>query len=105
MQPTLQPAALQPDVSLLVVLLFAALNPAVIAVAWAMGRRCDQAAKLIVAGFAAALAGFALLWLAAYLRLPYAASAGRAASGIFAAQLVFGMGWAALAYRLRHRGS
>jgi hypothetical protein len=66
-----------------------------------MGRRCDQSAKLLIAGFAAALAGFALLWIATYLRLPYMPSAGRAASGIFVASLVFGTLWAAVG---RHFG-
>lgn len=101
MPPTLQPAALQADVSLLTVLAFAALNPAVLAVGWMMGRRCDQAGKLVVAGFAAALAGFALLWLAALLRLPFVADPSRAASGIFAAQVLVGAAWAALAYATR----
>jgi len=101
MQPVLQPAALQGDVSLLTVLAFALLNPAVIAVGWLMGRRCDQAGKLVVAGFAAALAGFALLWLAALLRLPFVADPSRAAAGIFAAQVVVGGVWAAIAYATR----
>jgi hypothetical protein len=103
MPPTIQPAALQPDVSLVVVLLFAALNPATIFVAWQMGRRCDQPAKLLIAGFAAALAGFMLLWIAAWLRIPGTANAGRAASGIFAVGLIFGTLWAALAWRLDTR--
>lgn len=91
--------SLQPDVSLWTVLLFAALNPAVIATGYLMGRRLDQPAKLVVAGFAASLAGVVLLWLAAELRLHLAADPARAAAGIFAAQIPFGMLWAWLGYR------
>lgn len=93
MQPTLQP-----DVSLWLVLAYAALNPATIYVAVEMGRRADQRAKLLVAAFAGALAGFLLLYLLTWLRVPFATVAGRAASGIMAASFVFGLGWAAIGY-------
>ena len=45
--------------------LIALLNPVVIAVAFYMGRLADQSQKLIVAAFAASLAGFILYWLPA----------------------------------------
>ena len=43
--------------------LLAALNPALIAVAFLMGRNADQWQKLPVAAFAAAAVGFLLYWL------------------------------------------
>lgn len=99
----MNPADLQP-VSLWMVLLYAALNPASIYVACEMGRRADQPAKLLVASFAGALAGFALLYLLAAFRLPFATTAGRAASGIVAASFIFCLAWAAIGfYALRRR--
>src|SRR5688572_25796553 len=47
----------------LTLVLLAAVNPAVIAVAFLMGRRADQWQKLFVAAFAASLAGFILYWI------------------------------------------
>jgi hypothetical protein len=81
----------------LTLMLIAALNPAVIAVAVFMGRAADQWQKLIVAAFAAALAGFCLLWGAAWLGLVRVnASGGEAA--IFVMQLVLGFAWGAVGY-------
>jgi hypothetical protein len=90
---------LQDDVSLLWLILAAVFNPATIATAFLMGRRADQAAKLIVAAFAAALAGLALVWLATFWRLPAMATLSRAAAGLFALQCAAGLGWAWLGYR------
>ena len=45
------------------------LNPAVIAVGYLMGRKADQWQKLPVAAFAAAFAGFILVWIAVWLKL------------------------------------
>ena len=85
----------------LAVLLIALLNPAVIAVGIAMGRRADQPQKLLIAGFAAACAGSILVWLAAEVRLLPAKGIG-GVGGEFMLQIVFGMAWAALGYyRLR----
>lgn len=85
------------------VLLIAALNPVVIAVALAMGRRADQPQKLVVAGFAAAVAGVALLWLGAELRIEALAKPARAAAGIFVVQLILGTFWAWVGYRFWRR--
>ena len=75
-------------------------NPAVIAVAFLMGRRADQWQKLIVAAFAASLSGFILYWLAAELGLlPIHALGGEAA--ILLMQLLLGFVWAGLGYWLR----
>lgn len=80
--------------------LISLLNPAVIAVAFWMGRRADQWQKLIVAAFAASLSGFILYWLAAELGLlPIHALGGEAA--ILLMQLLLGLLWASLAYATR----
>lgn len=80
--------------------LVAALNPAVILVAFLMGRAADQSQKIVVAAFAAAVAGAALIWIAAFLKLLPARGVGGEA-GVFALQFIFGIGWAALGYRFR----
>jgi hypothetical protein len=85
------------------VLMIAALNPAVIAVALYMGAKADQWQKLIVAAFAAALAGSALIWLGTLTQIPlfsFLATPARAAGGIFVAQFFTGFIWAAIGYKL-----
>lgn len=94
---------LQPDVDLVELALFAALNPAVIGVSFVMGRNADQPAKILVAAFAGAVAGIALLWLAALLRFSFVAELGRAAAGIFAASLIIGGFYAGIGYLMRKR--
>ena len=80
--------------------LISLLNPVVIAVAFAMGRRADQWQKLIVAAFAASLAGFILYWAVAELGLmPIHALGGEAA--ILLMQFFTGFVWAGLGYWLR----
>jgi uncharacterized integral membrane protein len=78
-------------------LLFAALNPAVIAVGLWMGCKADQWQKLIVAALAAALAGFLLLYAAILVGIVRTASIGGEA-GIVALQTVLGLGWAIIGY-------
>lgn len=86
------------------VVLVALLNPVTIAVALIMGRAADQWQKLIVAAFAAGLAGFAAIWFATEFRLLPIQGVG-AATGAFILQIVFGIGWAAIGYLfLRPRG-
>jgi hypothetical protein len=80
--------------------LISLLNPAVIAVAFYMGRRADQPQKLVVVAFAASLAGFILYWLAGAVGLlPIHALGGEAA--ILVMQLLIGFVWAWLGYWLR----
>jgi hypothetical protein len=80
----------------------ALLNPAVIVVAFLMGRRANQWQKLIVAAFAASLAGFALYWVVAAVGLmPIHALGGEA--GLILMQFVFGLVWAAIGYWTRRR--
>jgi len=81
-------------------LLIALLNPAVALVGFLMGRAADQPQKLVIAAFAAALAGAALVWLGAWLRVLPARGVGGEA-GLFVLQMVFGLGWAVLGYFLR----
>ena len=82
----------QPDVDLKLIAEIAALNPVVIGVALYLGRHCNQTAKLIVAGFAAGLAGMIPLYVAGLLHLPFIADAGRASAGILALQTLAGTG-------------
>ncbi len=78
-------------------LIIAALNPAVIIVGFLLGLKADQWQKLPIAGFAAALSGFALYWIVTALGfLPVKAVGGEA--GMLAMQILFGLGWAALGY-------
>jgi hypothetical protein len=86
-------------VDLNVVLLTALLNPVVIAVAWWMGRSADQWQKLPVAAFAASAAGTAAVYIAARLGMPGVVRVTRAEAGIFIAQFVLGLAWAAAGYR------
>lgn len=75
----------------------ALLNPVVIVVAFLMGRHADQWQKLIVAAFAASLAGYALYWLVAAVGLmPVHALGGEAA--IVLIQFLAGLVWAGLGY-------
>ena len=91
---------LQPNVNLLGELAWAAFNPAAIAVAYLMGRKADQPAKLGIAAFAGAVAGIALLWLAARLHVGIAIDTARAAAGVFVMTLPFGVAWAWLGRRM-----
>lgn len=94
----------QPNVDLVTVAAIAALNPVVIGLGLWLGRQCDQPGKILIAGFGAGLAGMALIWLAAWLRMPFIYEPGRAAAGIFVAQGLFGMVWAWIGFRFLRRG-
>ena len=90
-------------VDLKAVILTALLNPAVIVIAFWMGRSADQWQKLPVAAFAAALAGSVLVYLAARLDIAGIGDVGRAGAGIFTAQFLFGLVWACLGAYLGRR--
>jgi hypothetical protein len=96
------PPVLMPDVPLTTVALFGALNPVTIAVAVLMGRalgaRADQRAKIGIAAFAAAIAGSATLWLGTRIGLPFLATPGRAAGGIFVAGFLASLLYAGIGY-------
>ena len=90
-------------VDLTAVVLTALLNPAVIVVAFWMGRGADQWQKLPVAAFAAALAGSLLVYVAVRFGIAGVAGVGRAAAGVFIAQFLFGLVWAYLGRRFGRR--
>lgn len=84
----------------LTLIIIALFNPAVIAVAFLMGRKADQWQKIPVAAFAASVVGFLLYWVVAAVGLlPIHALGGEA--GIVVMQFIFGLAWAWLGYRLR----
>jgi hypothetical protein len=87
------------------VLLTGLLNPAVIAIAFWLGRHADQWQKLPVAAFAAALVGSALVYLAARLDIAGLGGVGRAAAGVFTIQFLVGLAWAYLGRRCGRPGS
>ncbi len=84
----------------LTVLLIAALNPVVIAVAFLMGRAADQAQKIVVAAFAAALAGSLALWIATFAGLVSAKGIG-GEGGVFVLQCLFGLVWSGIGFAAR----
>lgn len=88
----------QPDVPLIEVFLYGVLNPATIIVAFMLGRRADDKAKLMIAGFGGAAAGAALLYIATFLRLWDAPTLGRAIAGVFTTSLIAGIVYAGIGY-------
>lgn len=80
--------------------LIAVLNPAVVITALWMGRNADQWQKVVVAGFAASLAGFALFWLGGQVGV-FKVSALGGEAGLIAMQFLLGLIWAALGYLTR----
>jgi hypothetical protein len=87
-----------PAVELKTIALIALLNPAVIGVAIWLGVTANQWQKLPVAAFAAACVGSLLIYLAVQLGLLSLARIGNAPAGIFIAQFLFGLVWAAAGY-------
>lgn len=91
-------------VPLFEVALYALLNPALIGVAFAMGRKADQPAKLMIAAFAGAVAGFVLLYIAAWIGVLDAPRVARAAAGVFALSLLTGLIYAWIGFRMKGSG-
>jgi hypothetical protein len=91
----------QPDVPLLEVLLYGLLNPATIVVAFMMGKKADDKSKIMIAAFAGAIAGVAILYVATLLRLWDAPTLGRAVAGVFITSLVAGFIYAGAGYAMR----
>jgi hypothetical protein len=83
--------------------IIALLNPVVIVVAIVMGRKADQWQKMIVAGFAAAMAGAVLIWIATFSKLLPARGVGGEA-GLFVLSFIYGTLLATLAYMFWPRG-
>lgn len=90
-------------VDLMAVLLTALLNPVVIVVAVWMGMRANQWQKVPLAAFIAAMAGSAAVYAAVRLGMTGVAGVGRAAAGVFIAQFLLGLIWAAVGYRFGRR--
>ena len=91
----------QPDVPLLEVLLYGIFNPATIIVAFLMGRKADDKSKIMIAAFAGAAAGVAVLYLVTLLRLWDTPTLARAVGGVFVTSLVAGFAYAGAGYLLR----
>src|SRR5487761_2024489 len=92
---------LQPDVDVMQLIEIAALNPVVIGLGIYLGRACNQSGKIIVAGFAAGLAGMLPLYVAGLLHVAAVAEVLRASAGILALQTVAGSIRASIGYLLR----
>ena len=93
-----------PNFNPLELVLMALLNPVVIAVSFFMGARSDQWQKLIVSGFAAALAGAAAVWLATFVGL-LAPRAFGSDAGLFVFNFIYGVVIAGLAYAFSRRNA
>ncbi|MBL8883390.1 MAG: hypothetical protein JNL45_10100 [Hyphomicrobium sp.] len=88
-------------VPLFEVVLYALLNPALIGVAFFTGRKADEPAKLMIAAFAGAVAGFVLLYIAAWIGVLDAPRVARAAAGVFVLSLLTGLAYAWIGFRTR----
>lgn len=93
----------QPDVPLSEVLLYGVLNPATIVVAYMLGQRANDKSKILIAGFAGAAAGAALLYVVTLLRILDSPTVSRAAAGVFIVSLVAGCVYAAIGYAMKRR--
>ena len=69
-------------------------------VAFAMGRKVDEPAKLIIAAFVGAVAGFVLLYIAAWIGVLDAPRVARAAAGVFVLSLLTGLAYAWIGFRM-----
>lgn len=76
------------------VLLLGLLNPAIMMVGYWLGRRTDQTQKVVIAGFIASVAGFALVVVLGWLGVELARL--RSPGGVVAVGIVSGMIWAAI---------
>ena len=90
-------------VPLVEVLLYGILNPATIVVAFMMGQRADEKSKLLIAAFAGAIAGVAVLYVATFLRIWDAPTLGRSVAGVFIVSLVAGFIYAGTGYLLKRK--
>lgn len=81
------------------VLLLAIMNPATLAVGYWLGRSSDQAQKIAIAAFVAAIAGTIYVWLLMYFG--FAAWKPRLVAGVFIASAILGAGYACFGYWTR----
>lgn len=94
----------QPDVPLLEVFLYGVLNPATIVIAFLMGRAANERSKILIASFAGAIGGIAVLYFAALFGIWDAPTLGRAAVGVFVTSLIAGLLYAAIGYATKPAG-
>jgi ABC-type Fe3+-siderophore transport system permease subunit len=93
----------QPDVPLIEVFLYGVFNPATIVVAFMLGQRADDKAKIMIAAFGGAVAGVALLYVVTLLRLWDAPTLARAVVGVFITSLLAGCLYAGVGYAMKGR--
>jgi hypothetical protein len=92
---------LEQTVPLAEVLLYGILNPATIVVAFMMGKRANEKSKLLIAAFAGAIAGVAVLYVATFFRIWDAPTLGRSVAGVFIVSLVAGFIYAGAGYLMK----
>jgi uncharacterized membrane protein YeaQ/YmgE (transglycosylase-associated protein family) len=80
-------------------LIFSLLNPAIVAVGLLMGRAADQAQKVVVGAFAAAIAGLVGAWIANGLGIPVGMKQPRNVAGLFVVSWVLGLLWSWVGFR------
>jgi hypothetical protein len=68
-----------------------------------LGQRVDEINKLVIAAFAGAVAGVAVLYIATFLRLWDAPTLGRAIAGVFIVSLAAGFIYAGAGYLMRRK--
>lgn len=81
------------------VLLLALMNPATLAAGFLLGRRADQAQKLIVCAFAAGIAGALFAWV--LMATGFYEPKIRLLGGVFVASAVLGVIWGWIGYATR----
>lgn len=86
-----------PPIDLVALLVTALLNPVVVVTAVMMGLRADQWQKVLVAGFAAAVIGSAVVYVLVRVGVGSDRLA-RAPAGLLIVQFALGTAWAAVAY-------
>lgn len=92
-------------VPLVEVLLYGILNPATIVVAFMLGQKANEKSKLLIAAFAGAIAGVAVLYVATLLRIWDAPTLGRSVAGVFIVSLVAGFVYAGVGYLTKRKGN
>jgi hypothetical protein len=85
------------------VLLTALFNPVLVAVAFWMGRCADEGQKVVLAAFVGAAAGSVVIYAADRLGVAAVSGVTRAAAGVFTAQFLIGLVWAAIGYQFARR--
>ncbi len=83
------------------ILLLAIMNPATLAAGFLIGRRADQAQKIIVAGFAAGIAG--VLFAGLLMLTGFFPPKVRLLSGVFVASFLAGLVWGWIGFATRRR--